>query len=145
MKKIIQIQGLRNPATRLLLESGLCLLEDSASPGMGRGQRAVSLEGTRLALLLPKWALSWARPGKPVGRLGHLFLSFHRLVGETSVHPRPVCQVAARRPGGMSEGRLGLGPEFYDAWLFKAGLALIEIPTLLLTYCKTLHKFLSFF
>lgn len=72
-------------------------------------------------------------------------MSFHRLVGETSVHPRPVCQVAARRPGGMSEGPLGLGPEFYDTWLFKAGLALMEIPSLLLNYCKTLHKFLSFF
>ena len=58
MRTIIQIQGLRKLATRLLLESGLCLLEGSASPGAGRGQRAVSLPGTGFALLLPRWAES---------------------------------------------------------------------------------------
>lgn len=74
MRTIIQIQGLRNLATRLLLESGLCLLEGSASPEAGRGQRAVSLQGTGFALLLPRWDLSLARPGKPVCRLDLLFL-----------------------------------------------------------------------
>ena len=105
MNTIIQMQGLRNPATRLVLESGLCHLQGFVFSG---GERAESCWLDR--------HLSRPAPTDKGTESGHDWKASTQMrllvpelsqTGQTSIYVKVLCYVAARHPGGRSRSPAG--------------------------------------